>query len=111
MECTVGVVQVTSSLLEGRVATSSSMEDEIDIDAIDAAMEEEEAAAAAKRDESAPIDLDEMKDAMSEDGAAAKEAPKTETTPVEETKTVVESEAIENAEDEIKPRKRVQFSG
>ena len=41
-ECTVGAVQVTNALLEGRAATSSSaaMQDDIDIDALDAAMEE-----------------------------------------------------------------------
>ncbi len=63
-ECTIGSTKLSSALLSGK-AESSEVEEDIDMDEIDAMMEDEEGEKRAD-DALEPIDLDEMKDAMSD---------------------------------------------
>ena len=63
-ECSLGTVHLSKALLEGRLANAASVNaamDDIDLDAIDAAMADED-----------NIELDDMKDALSEGGNEAK---------------------------------------
>ena len=69
-ECSVGAVTLSQALLSGAMASPSeaavAAADDIDLDAIDAAMMGDEVDGAAEN-----IDMEEMKDALSEDGGDA----------------------------------------